>query len=102
MEFQELQEKAIKNAKRYCEMYNIELDEDFVLLKLYEEVGELAQDILIHRKKCRPEKRLSEKKSKEELAKELADILGVIIVIAYLFDIDLENAINEKWIKRMK
>lgn len=53
------------------------------MLKLYEEVGELAQYALIHRKKCRPEKYLSRAKAKEELAKELADILGLLIVNAY-------------------
>ena len=100
MEFKELQEKVIKNAKEYCKKYNIELDEDFALFKLYEEVGELAQDILIHRKKCRPEKYLSKEESKEELAKELADILGMVIVVAYLFDIDLEKAIDKKWINK--
>jgi len=100
MEFKELQEKVIENAKKYCEKYDVELDEDFALFKLYEEVGELAQDILIHRKKCRPEKYLSKKESKEELAKELADILGMVIVVAYLFDIDLEKAIDKKWINK--
>ena len=100
MDFKKLQRKVIKNAERYCKKYNIKLDKDFALLKLYEEVGELAQDILIHRKKCRPEKYLTEKKSKEEIEKELADILGILIVNAYLLDIDLEKAINKKWINR--
>ena len=102
MDFKELQTKVIKNAKRYCKKYNIKLDEDFALLKLYEEVGEFAQDILIHRKKCRSEKYLTEKKSKEEIAKELADILGVLIVNAYLLGIDLEEAISKKWISKEK
>ena len=100
MDFKELQTKVIKNAERYCKKYNIKLDEDFALFKLYEEVGELAQDVLIHRKKCRSEKYLSEEKSKEELAKELADVLGMIIAVAYLFNIDLEEAINKKWINK--
>lgn len=100
MDFKKLQTKVIKNAEKYCKEYNIKLDEDFALLKLYEEVGELAQNVLIHRKKCRPEKYLDEEKSKEEIAKELADILGLLIVNAYLLDIDLEGAINKKWINR--
>ena len=95
-----MQEKVIKHAKGYCKKYNIKFDEDFVLLKLYEEVGELAQDVLIHRKKCRPEKYLTAKKTKEEIAKELADILGILILNAYLLDIDLEEAISKKWINR--
>jgi len=100
MEIKELQEKIVKHAERYCKEFGIELDEDFALFKLYEEVGELAQDVLIHRKKCRPEKYLSEKESKEELAKEIADVLGMIIVVAHIFNIDVEEAINKKWFNK--
>ena len=70
------------------------------MLKLYEEVGELAQAVLIHKKKSRPEKFVSEEISKNELANELADIMGLLIVNAHLLGIDLEEAIERKWIKR--
>ncbi len=102
MDFKELEGKVIKNAKRYCREYDIKLDEDFALLKLYEEVGELAQSILIHRKKCRKEKYISKEESKEELAKEIADILGMLIVVSYVLEIDMEEAIKKKWIDRCK
>ncbi len=102
MDFKELEEKVIKNAKRYCRDCDIELDEDFALLKLYEEVGELAQSVLIHRKKCRKEKYVSKKESKEELAKEIADILGMLIVVSYILEIDMEEAIKKKWIAQLK
>ena len=102
MDFKELQQKVIQNAINYGKKYNVKIDEDFALLKLYEEVGELAQDILIRRKKCRPKKYLSEVKSKEEIAKELADILGMIIVNAHLLGIDLEKAIDKKWINKKR
>jgi len=87
---------------KYGENYNVKIDEDFALLKLYEEVGELAQAVLVHRKKSRPEKHVSEDVSKKELAKELADVIGMAIVNAYLFDIDLEDAIEKKWINKRK
>jgi NTP pyrophosphatase (non-canonical NTP hydrolase) len=102
MEFKEIQKKVIENAINYCKKYNIEIDEDWALFKLYEEVGELAQSVLIHRKKCRPEKYITKEKSKEELAQELADVLGMIMVNAYLLDIDLEEAITKKWINKEK
>ena len=100
MNFKELQEKVIRNAKDYGEKYNIAIDEDFALLKLYEEVGEFAQAILIHRKKSRPEKHVTEDASKEALAKELADIVGMAMVNADILGIDLETAIVEKWITK--
>ena len=102
MDFQELQKKIIENAINYGKKYNVEIDEDFALFKLYEEVGELAQSVLVHRKKCRPEKYLPKEKSKEELGEELADVLGMVIVNAYLLGIDLEKAIDKKWINKEK
>lgn len=54
---------------------------------------------MIHKKKSRPEKHVTEDTSKKELAKKLADIVGIVMVNAHLFGIDLEEAIKEKWIK---
>jgi len=100
MDFKELQKKVVENAVSYGRKYNVQIDEDFALLKLYEEVGELAQAVLIHRKKSRPEKHVSEEISKNELAKELADVVGMAIVNAHLLGIDLEEAIDKKWINK--
>lgn len=102
MEFKELQKRVIENAINYGQKYNVKIDEDFALLKLYEEVGELAQAVLIHRKKSRPEKHVPEEISKNELAKELADVVGIAIVNAHLLGIDLEDAIDKKWINKEK
>ena len=103
MEFKELQNKAVENALRYGEEYNIDVDEDFGLLKLYEEVGEFAQAVLVHRKKSRPEKYISKENAKENLSRELADVLGMVMLNAHLLNIDLEKAMKEKgWIDREK
>lgn len=69
------------------------------MFKLYEEMGEYTQAILIHNKKSRPEKHLPFEESKAEVAKELADVFGMLIVNAYVLDIDLLAALKEKWIK---
>lgn len=100
MDFKELQKKVIAQAEDYGKEYGVTIDEDFALLKLYEEVGELAQSVLVHKKKSRPEKYLSEEQSKKELAKELADVVGMAIVYADQMRIDLEEAIDKKWITR--
>lgn len=100
MDFKEMQAKVVNNALAYGEKYHVAIDEDFALLKLYEEVGEFAQAVLIHRKKSRPEKHVDENISKQELAKELADVVGMAIVNAYLLGIDLEEAIDKKWINK--
>ena len=98
MDFKDLQDKVIQNAMSYGKKYGVIIDEDFAILKLYEEVGEFAQAILIHHKKCRPEKYFPEGTSKDELAKELADIVGMAILNAHILGIDLDDAIDKKWI----
>ena len=82
MEFKELQNKAVQNTIRYGKEYNIDIDKNFAILKLYEEVGEFAQAVLIYRKKSRPEKYISKENAKENLSKELADVLGMVMVNA--------------------
>jgi len=100
MKFKDIQQKVVENAIRYGKEYNVKIDEDFALIKLYEEVGELSQAILIHRKKSRPEKHVAENVSKREVAKELADVVGMAMVNAHLLGIDLEEAIDKKWISK--
>lgn len=100
MDFSTLQDGVIQNAVNYGKKFNVTIDEDFALLKLYEEVGEFAQAVLIHRKKSRPEKYVTEEVSKEAIARELADVVGMAIVNAHLLGIDLEKAIDKKWINK--
>lgn len=99
MEFSDLQDKIYKNAIDYWKKYNVSIDEDFSLIKLYEEVWEFSQAVLIHRKKSRPEKFLPEIESKRDVAHELADVVWMAIVNAKVLWIDLEQALREKWIK---
>jgi NTP pyrophosphatase (non-canonical NTP hydrolase) len=96
MEFKELQDKVILNALNYGKEYNINIDEDWALLKLYEEMGEYAQAVLIHRKKSRPEKHLPVEESIKNVSKELADVVTMAILNAYTLGIDLEEAIKSK------
>jgi NTP pyrophosphatase (non-canonical NTP hydrolase) len=100
MTFQEMQKGVLTVADTYSKRFGITIDQDFALLKLYEEVGEYAQAVLIHRKKSKPEKQRPEEESKKLMAEELADIIGLAIMNADLFGIDLEKAVKEKWLDR--
>lgn len=101
MEFKNLQSKVLKTAEAYGKKYGFPIDLEFTSLKLVEEVGEFYQALLIHLGKCRKEKIVPEGESKAELAKELADVVGLAMVTADVLDIDLEKAIKEKWIKHL-
>ncbi len=100
MELEKLKEEVTKIFLNNLKRDNIEIDDDYLVLKLSEELGEFIQSYLIHKKKCRPEKYLSLEDSKKQAAKELADVMGLIFVIASEFDINLEEAITKKWITR--
>ena len=43
---------------------------------------------------------LSVEEAKKEISKELADVAGTVMVISSLLGIDLEDAINKKWITK--
>ncbi|MBT6757634.1 MAG: pyrophosphatase [Candidatus Jacksonbacteria bacterium] len=77
------------------------MDEDFALLKLGEEFGEFMQAVLILRKQCREEKYVSDEEARAEVAKELADIVGMAIVAADRLGVDIEEALTEKWMKKV-
>jgi|SRR5947209_3243318 len=100
MTFQDMQDGIIRVTETYRKRYGVVIDQDFAFLKLYEEVGEFAKAVLIHRKKSRPEKHSTEAESKEMLASELADIVGLAIINANLLGIDLQKAIEDKWLSK--
>ncbi|MDP3725553.1 MAG: MazG nucleotide pyrophosphohydrolase domain-containing protein [Nanoarchaeota archaeon] len=100
MDIKELQKKMMANAKRYGEEFNVPINEEFVVVKIMEEVGEFAEAILRYRKHCRPHKYVSNEEARRMLGEELADIVGIALVGAELFDIDLDLILQEKWVRR--
>lgn len=100
MEIKKLQKKASRVFLDNLKRDNIKISDDYLLLKLTEELGEFTQSFLIHKKRCRPAKYLSTPESKKELSKELSDVLGLVLVIAEKLKIDLEESLVKKWITR--
>ena len=100
MELKQLKNDASKVFLNNLKRDNIAASEDYLIMKLTEELGEFVQSFLIHKKHCRPEKYQSTQKSKRELSKELADVLGIIFVISKTMKIDVEEALIKKWITR--
>lgn len=81
---------------QYAEKFQIRRDDEFYLLKMQEELGELARSFL--------ELRGSEKKRKssvEELKKkfaaDVAVLIGNALILAHHFDVDVEANIREKF-----
>lgn len=98
-DFKEIYQKVVQNALDYGKEYNVNIDKDFSFFKLIEEVWEFAQARLIYERKSRPEKFLDEEIAKAEIAKELADVVGMAFVNAHVLGIDIEESLKIKWIK---
>ncbi len=83
-------------SKRYAAANGITRNDDWFILKLQEELGELTQVWMKLTDRGR-RRGLSEAELREELANETADVLGHILLFAQKNDIDLAPAITRKW-----
>ena len=97
MEFHELLKFVEEEDLRLIDYYGSGLDKKTRTLartvKLSEEVGELSNEILTFLSIQRQDK-LSDNKSK--LAKEMADVMLVVMLIAKSCNVDIEKALEDK------
>lgn len=92
-----LSEEVEKVSQKYTDKFNIERDNNWFVLKLQEELGELIQSYLMLNGKART-KGKSEKELKDDFAKELADVFCHVLLLAKFNNVDLEKEIEEKWL----
>lgn len=92
----ELAQKFDIAGQKYCSKYDIKRDDDWIIMKLQEEVGELFQAWLMHTGRAR-DKGQTPDELKQMLAAETADILGMIMIFAASQNIDLNHYIEKKW-----
>jgi len=102
MDFQEMIKLVIANVRRYEKKHGLKFDSNLAALKLTEELGEYMQALIIHQNNCRPEKFLSEEKAHQDLSEELGDVLGIVILNAHIHGIDLEEALDKKWMSKVR
>jgi NTP pyrophosphatase (non-canonical NTP hydrolase) len=82
----------------YADQYTIERTDDWLLLKLTEELGELIQAVLTSTGRGRS-RGLTEKEQHQAIAHELADVIGMCLIYAHRKQIDVEQAITDKWLQ---
>lgn len=92
----DLQARFDKACLSYCDIHGLERDRDWVMLKLLEEIGELTQVWNIKTGRGR-DKGLSEQDLKTAMSDEIADALGMLLVLADMHGLDLTDAIQRKW-----
>lgn len=102
MQFDELSQKVLAVYDLYAEENGLKVDQDYAVLKLIEEVGEFAQALLIQKGMSKVNKRLPPEKAQKAVADELADILGLTILVADRTGVDLVASIREKWFSHLE
>ena len=85
----------------YAQEFGIERTPDWFLLKLTEELGELIQSYLKYVGQARVNG-VSQAELKRDLEDELADVLGMTLLVANNHNIDLQDTISRKWLKYLK
>lgn len=84
----------------YAERFDLNRDEDWFMLKLQEEFGELAAVFVELTGRSRPRGKTPEE-LKQHFAEELADVVSHVILLSRHFEIDLDKAVADKWLSRL-
>jgi len=85
--------KAISD--RYGRVYDVDRGGDWHLLKVQEEMGELTQAYLAKTARSRRDP----EPARAEMALEMADVLCMLLLMARDEGVDLNAAIQDKWLK---
>lgn len=101
MNIKKLSEQVETVSKTYAKKFNIHRDEDWYVLKIQEELGELVQSYLMLKDRARA-KGKDKKEMKDDFEKEIADVFCHILLLAKFHKIDIEKVIEEKWLKWTK
>jgi NTP pyrophosphatase (non-canonical NTP hydrolase) len=89
METKEFQGKCAKIVKDIDAKYNINRDPHFSFVQFIEEVGEFAKEI--NKPKLR-----NKEIDRENLKGEFADVMLQFAILATMFDVDFEDAVESK------
>lgn len=98
---QDLHKKVKQIMGMYSEEYpEVTVDRDYFPFKVSEEWGECLQAYLMLTDRGR-QKGKSKEEIKGMLEEEMADVLGFLLLFADSEGIDLEQALQKKWFKRL-
>lgn len=97
----ELTERLAKVSDTYAQKCEILRDDDWYLLKLQEELGELVAEYLRSSGRGRM-KDMSPTDVRTALEDETADVLASILLFAQHNKIDIEKALERKWFRYLK
>ncbi|HEY4199741.1 MAG TPA: pyrophosphatase [Devosiaceae bacterium] len=94
----ELSERIEQVSRGYARRCNIERNDDWFVLKLQEEAGELVSDYLRLTGRGR-DKGLSADEVRANMADEAADLFAHVLLFCRHNGIDIESAVDRKWFR---
>lgn len=97
MDITALQDEVETVSAFYAERHDITRTDDWFMLKLGEEVGELTQAYLARSGQARDKGR-TEPQREDDFHSELSDVLAQVLLIARRFGVDLEAEVARKWL----
>lgn len=97
MDIAALQVEVESVSAYYAERYGIARTDDWLLLKLGEEFGELMQAYLAKSGQTRDKGRSPEEVD-QDFGSELADVLAHVLLVAERFGLDLTAEVQRKWL----
>lgn len=101
MNFHEITDKLERVSDIYSEKFNIRRDDDWFVLKIQEELGELSSAYLKLTQRARIGQDTQEKLD-ENLRDEIADVIAMTLLFARNRNIDVEQAIKNKWFRYLE
>lgn len=96
MNLKEITEQLSKVSDIYAEKFQIHRDDDWFVLKIQEELGELTSAHLKLTQRARAGEE-SKKALEANLKDEVADVIAMTMLFAKHKGIDVEQAIKDKW-----
>lgn len=100
MDITEITKKIVEVSDNYAQEQKIDRDNDWYMLKLQEELGELVQSYLSFTARGKSRDK-THSEIQENFAQELADVIGHTLLIAHHHQIDIEKALEKKWYKHL-
>lgn len=92
MNLSDLSSSVLRISDLYAAEHGIDRSGDWAILKLQEELGELTAEHLRLSGRARGEP------SEQALGDEAADVLGMLLIYCDRAGIDLEQAMQRKWL----
>ncbi|MFJ3403541.1 pyrophosphatase [Promicromonospora sp. NPDC090134] len=98
MELKQLSDEVEIISRVYARVHGLERTDDWLVLKLQEEIGELTQAFLTLSGRSR-DRGLSEDEIRDAFRGEVADALAQLLLVARRFDVDLPEELERKWFR---